>query len=160
MPSKESGHAPHWTSAKPATQAAIRQLVKLAGVELPADYLAFLRKSGGGEGELGILPEWIMLWPAQEVIAANRDYCVPEFLPGFFAFGSSGGGEMFAFDFRQPGKVSIVMVPFIPMDADEAICLAPTFTALAKHFGKSLTKPAKKAKTRKAKTKKGNSRNS
>jgi len=138
--------AAQWTPAKPATKAAMQQLVKSAGVELPADYIAFLQGSSGGEGSLGIEPSWIMLWPAQEVIAANRDYCVSEFLPGFFAFGSSGSDEMFAFDLRKPGQVSVVMVPFIGMDADEAILVAPTFAALANHFGKLESKSAKKAK--------------
>src|SRR5687768_3466863 len=93
MPSIESGDAKQWTPAKPATKAAMQQLVKSAGVELPADYLTSLHGSSGGEGSLGIEPGWITLWPAQEVIAANRDYRVSEFLPGFFGIGSSGGGE-------------------------------------------------------------------
>jgi hypothetical protein len=130
----------HWTSAKPATKTAIQQLVKGAGVELPKDYLEFLGKSDGGEGELGVKPGWIRLWPAKEVMAANQDYCVAEFLPGFFAFGSSGSDEMFAFDVRQPKKVSVASVPFVPMEAEEAVQVSRSFSELAKQFGKSADK--------------------
>ena len=143
-----------WTQPKPATEAAIRNLVKSADFDLPADHLAFLRKSDGGEGDLGVEPGWIVLWSANELVDANRDYCVSEFMPGFFGFGSNGGGEMFAFDFHQPGKASVVMVPFIPMDADEAVLLGRTFSDFAKHFGKSLENSSKEKKPPKGKTRK------
>src|SRR5258708_1670627 len=39
----------------------------------------------------------MMLLPA-EIEQMNRDYHVSEFEPGFLGFGSSGGGELLAFD--------------------------------------------------------------
>jgi hypothetical protein len=98
---------------------------------LPADYLAFLRLSNGGEGELGVEPGWFQLWPAEEVASLNRDYAVAEFLPAHIGFGSDGGGELLAF--APQGEV--VAVPFIPMDASEARVLATSFRQLAALFG-------------------------
>ncbi len=146
MPKRKANNddGDRWASAKPATETAIQQLVKGAGVELPNDYLDFLGKSDGGEGELGVKPGWIKLWPAKEVIAANQDYCVAEFLPGFFAFGTSGGGEMFAFDFRQPKTMSVVVVPFVPMEAVDAVRVSRSFSELAMQFGKLTEKMSSK----------------
>jgi hypothetical protein len=86
----------------PADLAVVARLADTAPVLLPAEYLALLRLHDGGEGELGAEPGWFQLWPAAEVLAANRDYQLPEFLPGFFGFGSSGGGELLALDCRGP----------------------------------------------------------
>jgi hypothetical protein len=64
-------------------------------------YFSAVAESDGLEGPLSVEPGWIVFWPAAFVLTANADYCVDEFLPGFFGFGSSGGGWMFAFDLRN-----------------------------------------------------------
>lgn len=120
-----------WDRYAPASLAVLEQLGRSLPT-LPADYLEFLALSNGGEGELGVEPGWFQLWPAEDVAALNAKYHVSEFLPGFTAFGSNGGGEMLAFG--PDGAVS--MVPFIPMDAAEARIIAPNFTALAWTFGR------------------------
>ena len=99
----------------------------MAGVTLPGAYLNYLRRIGGGEGELGVDPGWIEFWPAAEVLELNRAYEVRENLPGFFGFGSNGGGELLAFDMREAGKAAVVMVPFIPMSAADAQLVATAF---------------------------------
>jgi hypothetical protein len=106
---------------------------------LPSAYLAFLRSGGGGEGDLGIEPGWIQFWPAEQVVDLNRGYQVELNLPGFFGFGSNGGGEMFAFDMRRGGDPQVVMVPFIAMTESEARVVAPSFGELAPHLGRTPT---------------------
>jgi len=106
---------------------------------LPSDYIVFLQACNGGEGELDIEPGWMQLWKAEEVLPHNRAYETHERLPGFLAFGSSGGGEMFAFDLRKNNRGVVVMTPFIPMDAELALVIASTFTELAAHFGRRST---------------------
>lgn len=125
-----------WDRFPPADEDAVAELVAAAGSELPEDYLACLRFSNGGEGELAIEPGWFQLWPAEEVIALNEDYEIEQNAPGYFGFGSSGGGELLAFDTRggQPWKV--VMIPFIPMTGGEAIVIASDFTAFIKAMGR------------------------
>lgn len=120
-----------WTREGPADRRAIEQLAA-ALPALPVDYLAFLRLSNGGEGELGVEPGWFQLWPAEDVPSLNRDYAIPEFLPAYIGFGSSGGGELLAF--APTGE--IVMVPFIPMNTSEARVIAASFRQLAALFGR------------------------
>ena len=120
-----------WSRQPPAREETVQQL-EAALPTLPADYLAFLRLSNGGEGELGVEPGWFQLWPAEDVSSLNQNYAVPEFLPAYAGFGSDGGGELLAF--TSSGEV--VVVPFIPMDASEARIIALSFRQLAALFGR------------------------
>jgi hypothetical protein len=120
----------------PADPAAVAGLASAAPVPLPAEYLALLRLHDGGEGELGAEPGWFQLWPAAEVLAANRYYQLPEFLPGFLGFGSSGGGELLALDCRGQFPWPVVMVPFIPLDGAEALPVAADFGGFVRLLGR------------------------
>lgn len=102
---------------------------------LPDSYFDQLAASNGGEGDLGAAPGWICFWPAEEVIPFNEGYKVAELLPGFFGFASNGGGELIAFDMRGCDPFPVVMVPFIPMDACEAVQIAPSFDDLRRLVG-------------------------
>jgi hypothetical protein len=121
-----------WRRQAPADGAAVARLAAELPT-LPADYLAFLRLSNGGEGDLGVEPGWFQLWRAEDVSARNFEYAVPEFLPGYVGFGSSGGGELLAFG---PGGRGVYAVPFVPMDPAEAQPVASDFTQLARAFGR------------------------
>jgi len=106
-------------------------LVALFGVGLPLGYLDYLTRLPGGEGELMVEPGWIQLWAPGDVVRFNRLYEVQQNLPGFFGFGSSGGGELFALDLRDHERsVPVVIVPFVPMDAAYARRVADSFDAL------------------------------
>jgi hypothetical protein len=100
-----------WQPAPPASETALAALREQAPTSLPAAYLAQLAVSDGGEGDLGVEPGWIAVWPCEEVISSNAGYSVPEFLRGFVGFGSNGGGELLAFDLRGEEPYPIVMVP-------------------------------------------------
>jgi hypothetical protein len=93
---------------------------------LPADYVQFLEQMNGGEGFVG--ENYLMAWPLGELIQYNKDYHVEQRVPGLFLFGSNGGGEAFAFDARSILPV-IVAVPFIVLNLEDAIVIAPNFTA-------------------------------
>jgi hypothetical protein len=126
-----SQEEPVWNESAPATPGAVDSLIRHAGISLPADYLAFLASSNGLDGEIRVQPYWLILWPAEEVLAGNRGYCVSEYAPGFFAFGTSGGGEMYAFTVREGNAEGpIVAIPFIPMDPSLALPVADTFEEL------------------------------
>jgi hypothetical protein len=104
-----------WDPEEPAKPESIQNLVENAGKELPEEYLALLGYSDGGDGILGIEPGWLQLWSSTEVLEHNKDYEIEEYIPGFFGFGSSGGGELLAFDTRRGKPWKIVMIPFVPM---------------------------------------------
>ena len=84
-------------------------------IELPEEYKRF-SATGPAEGELAVDPGWYQLWPLDDVAEQNKSYQIEEFAPGFLAFGSSGGGEILAFD----SKHRIFMIPAVGMSPDEA----------------------------------------
>src|SRR4029453_3043958 len=88
---------------------ALDALRNRAPLNLPDSYLFQLENSNGGEGDLAVNPGWIAFWPAENIITWNADYEVDKWLPGFFGFGSNGGGELFAFDVRRGAPYLIVM---------------------------------------------------
>lgn len=91
---------------------------------LPAQYTDYFAGSGPKEGALAVEPGWFQLWPPAEVEQMNRDYQVSDLAPGFLGFGSSGGGELLAFD--SDGQV--VMIPFIPMSPEHALPVANSWS--------------------------------
>jgi hypothetical protein len=124
-----------WDREAPASPEAIRKLVAESKIELPEEYLALLRYSNGGEGELAVEPGWFQLWPAEKVVKLNKGYEVEQNVPGFFGFGSNGGGEMLAFDTREGKPWKVVMIPFIPMMAEDAIVIAEDIRAFIQAMG-------------------------
>jgi hypothetical protein len=77
----------------------------------------------------------VVFWPAGEVVTANRDYEVSEFVPGLYGFGSNGGGELLAFDCRGGLPYPVVMVPFMPMEWAEAVQIAISFDEFRAKIG-------------------------
>ena len=112
----------------PAEEAVIRTLIAEAGVELPEEYLTFLRHSNGGE--LDVTSGRFDFWPAKEIVKANRELGIGEFLPGFFAFGGDGGNELLAFDTRGPKPWAVYMVPMVVMSEEDAVAIAGDFASL------------------------------
>lgn len=114
------------------TQEEIKSVEDEFGVSLPEDYQTFLRTSGGGEGFIG--EQYLIIWSANELVPFNAEYEVNKYAPGILMFGSNGGGEGFAFDLRQKA-MTIVMVPFIGMDLQQAVQIADTFSNFLKKLG-------------------------
>jgi len=128
-----------WRPAPPATAAEINKLRARVPTGLPESYFELLLGSNGGEGDLGVEPGWFCPWPADEVLSLNQGYSISEVAPGLFGFGSSGGGELLAFDMRHPVEWPIVMVPFIPLSLDEAITISDNFDDFSAFVGRLLT---------------------
>lgn len=124
-----------WSREAPADPAAVERLASDALFKLPDAYLEFLRLCNGGEGQLGVQPGWFQLWPAEEVEHWNEEYEVQEYIPGFYGFGSSGGGELLAFR-REGAQIIIVMVPFIGMEAEYARRVAGSFEEFLSLMGR------------------------
>lgn len=103
---------------------------------LPAEYLELLRAANGLEGELGISPGWIQLWCAEDVLAMNNDYEVEQWHPGFFGFGSSGGGVMFSFSTEAGVDSPVFGVPFDSTSPEDVVIVAPSFADFAQAIGR------------------------
>jgi cell wall assembly regulator SMI1 len=110
-----------------AAEHLLQVVEKDSGVLLPNDYRSFLMRSNGGEGFVG--KHYLILWKAEELCQFNHDYQVNEYAPGFFMFGSTGGGDGFAFDTRST-PYRVMQVPFIGMSVDDAFFVAESFTRL------------------------------
>jgi len=110
----------------PAHLQAIEKFEAESRIQLPQDYVCFLQKMNGGEGEFG--ESYLALWSIDDIVERNRGYMVAEATPGLLVFGSDGGNEAFGFDLRSNAK-EIVAVPFIVLDWKDSIRVAPTFTA-------------------------------
>jgi hypothetical protein len=122
-----------WGRSPGATKEAITILSKHCPFELPSDYLDFLQFSNGADAGLPVDPLWCILFTAEEVLECNTDYEISEYLPGYFAIGSSGGGEILLFDTQtSPWRVCTVPVLF----AEEHIHdVAPNFMEFLKLLG-------------------------
>jgi len=82
-----------------------------------------------------VQPCYCQLWPAEEVLTSHAEYEVSQYAPGFLAFGSSGGGELFAFDVRESGSFPVVSLPCNGLSPADALPVAASFTELTRHFG-------------------------
>lgn len=72
------------------------EIGKVSNVILPEQYIEFMRKHNGGEGDIG--ETWFILFPLEELQEINDDYEIEEFLPGHIIIGSNGGGELYGID--------------------------------------------------------------
>jgi hypothetical protein len=74
--------------------------------------------------ELDASPYLCEFWPLDELATYNTDYEVPENAPDYFAFGTSGGGEMFCI---SPGG-TIVCLAFVGMSPKDELFVAAKWT--------------------------------
>jgi hypothetical protein len=88
------------------------------GVQLPADYIAWLQRSNGATGALGE-SNYVDLWPVEDLIDRNAAYNVAEFAPGLLLFGTDGGDEGFGYDLRT-SFAHIVSIPLTGMRWEDA----------------------------------------
>jgi len=125
-----------WTRQAPASESAIQALLADCDFVVPQEYLWFLSYSNGGEGTLCIEPWWFQIRPVEDVAAYNRGYRVEKYLPGFFAIGSNGGGDMLAIRKRDGSPCPVYMVPFCPMAECDAVQIADDFEMFVMAVGR------------------------
>jgi hypothetical protein len=102
----------------------VAQLFSLGIMAIPPEYISYFAGDGPKEGALTVQPCWFQLWSPSEIEQRNRDYEVQEYAPEFLGFGSSGGGEMLAFDQRG----AVFMLPFIGMSSEDAMPVADSWS--------------------------------
>jgi SMI1 / KNR4 family (SUKH-1) len=112
---------------EPASEQIVAALVARNGGDLPMAYRDFLLEHNGGEGFVGA--RYIILWRAEEIHDFNTEYEVDTYAPGILLFASSGGGEGYGFDTREPSW-PIVRIPFIGMSLNDVELVASNFSSL------------------------------
>jgi SMI1 / KNR4 family (SUKH-1) len=113
--------------AEPASELLLQAAEKALNRRLPVDYRAFLLQYNGGEGFIG--KHYLILWKAEELAELNKGYEVPKYAPGFLMFGSTGGGDGFAFDTRAT-PFRVIQMPFVGMSVDDGFFVADSFQRL------------------------------
>jgi hypothetical protein len=96
--------------------------------KLPEGFIEFFSQSDGGliNGE----NIYIELWPLTEMIELNKNYEVNKYAPGYFVFGSDGGGTAYCIEKKT---TNICDMQFIGMPDDVFL--------ICKSFDEFLLKP-------------------
>ena len=71
---------------------------EINGMLLPDDYLAFMHKHNGGEGNVG-KNAYMQFIRLEELLDYNNDYDIFEYCPNCFCFGGDLGGNHFCYNF-------------------------------------------------------------
>ena len=119
-----------WEKSDPANPADIKLLMEKFGDRIPKDYLDFMATCNGCETEIPVNPWWLIVWAAESIIDRWNGYEMEEYIPGFMAFGSNGGDEMYVFHLESNDPNKVYMMPYIGMEPDQAIPVADNFRAL------------------------------
>jgi hypothetical protein len=107
-----------------ATFQAIDSLRQALQIDLPDDYVEFMRMTNGAEGMVG--KQYLALLPIEEIASHNEALNVSTFAPGLVVFANNGADTAYAFD-TQSSMPSIVDVPYVGMRRKEARHMAETF---------------------------------
>jgi hypothetical protein len=125
-------------SAKPDTGASDARLGELmAGLKyrFPEDYLEFMRRWNGYNGDVGEYGG-VYIWAVEEILPANEANNFREWIPGLVLFASTGGGDFYAFDFRHDSP-KVVAIPSIPLDVKDAVEVGASFTQFLEQLAQS-----------------------
>ncbi len=71
---------------------------EINGMQLPNDYLEFMDKHNGGEGNVG-KNSYMQFIKLEELIDYNNDYEIFKYYPNCFCFGGDLGGNHFCYNF-------------------------------------------------------------
>ena len=123
-----------WTPPlnEPATESEMAALQAYSPRPLPEDYVAFLRRYGGGEIRYQDL--WLIrVIPPANVPSFQEGYGFAKRMPEALIFGDNGGGEGLVFDLRArhpDGQYPILAVNYVTVGWMEALHVADGFREL------------------------------
>jgi len=109
-----------WYQQKGASVEALENLRRVCKVEHPVSLIELLTYSNGGEGPLPVDPYNFCLDSAETIAESLTAGTFQEFFPGYFVFGSSGGGEIFALDTNAGSGMPVVTLDSTNADLSES----------------------------------------
>ena len=62
------------------------EIKQINNVVLPKQYLEFMKKHNGGQGDIG--ETWLEFFTLEDLQEINDDYCIEDFLPDHIIIGS------------------------------------------------------------------------
>lgn len=129
-----------WRRLPPANELSLIKLVSASRTGWPSAYLELLRYTNGGEGALPVEPWWFQLWSAEDAQTLNEEYRVPDFCPEHWAFGSSGGGELFLLNDLESWHSCIYRIACIGMSVNGIRLVCNDMDKFIEYLGLPITK--------------------
>lgn len=103
-------------------------------MELPTEYIDFVNSTDVLWGETNYeFGSYFDLEPLENIKKFNEDVEIEIYAPGFLAFASDGGGEVFVFD--KEGK--IYLLPLVGMEPSAASKIASSWQEFKLHIVKN-----------------------
>ena len=100
-------------------------------VNLPTEYVEFMNSVDALWGETDYeFGGYFDLEPLEKIEQMNKDIEIETYAPGFVAFASDGGGEVFAFD--KEGQ--IFLLPLVGMEPNKATKIAASWQEFKSHI--------------------------
>ena len=100
-------------------------------MNLPESYIKYLKSGGITAGFTDLeFGGYFDLEPLDKIEELNNEIGISSNAPGFTAFASDGGGEVFAFD----AKGSVYLLPMIGMEPQYATKIAESWNEYASHI--------------------------
>jgi hypothetical protein len=104
---------------------ALQALMEVAQGRLPQGYVNLMAESNGYDGFVDV-DQYLIVWPASEVLRLNEAYFSRELAAGLILFGTDGLNTGFAFDLREP-EPTIVSIPLDGMSLTRVVPRGRTF---------------------------------
>lgn len=111
-----------------ADPACVKQFEHEAPPNLPRTYLRFMQACNGARGRIPYDTGFLDLWPLERVIERNREHHIDRDLPGFFAFGTDGGDELYLFDLRKDDGAPVCSVSTKDLEPGSVAPLTNSFS--------------------------------
>lgn len=100
------------------------EINQISGVALPTQYIEFMERHNGGNGNIG--ETYLELFRLDELQKINDAYCVADFLPNHIIIGTNGDAELYGID----SNGNYFNVPVI-MDENDIAALGTDINLLA-----------------------------
>ncbi len=84
------------SSKSPASSLEINNFLVLIQFDLPSGFIDFYKSSNGAI--INGSEDYVEIWNLSDIPKFNKGYCVEEFAPEFYIFGSNGGGSAYAIE--------------------------------------------------------------
>lgn len=104
------------------------------GVDLPEDYVTFLRLADGADGELENGAP-VVFWKAALLPQVNEESETERWMPGMFIVGSDAGDALYGIDLRPDAPPERYVETFDVMEWDYVMWRGRSFLELLQYLG-------------------------